>query len=93
MDVYHRPTDMKRCLPYSTSHPKHCFKNIPFVMTRPICTIVENDSLKSKHLRELKENFRTYGYAEKVDEIGIQKALKIPQLNYTNLKQLKITII
>ena len=55
-------------------------------MARRICTIVENNSLKNKHLRELKKNFRTYGYPEKVVEIGIQKALKISQ---TELRQPK----
>ena len=53
---------------------------------RRICTIVENNSRKNKHLRELKENFRTYGYPEKIVAIGIQKALKIPQ---TELRQPK----
>ena len=48
-------------------------------MSRRIRTIVETNSLKSKHLRELKKNFRTYGYSEKVIENRIQKALKIPQ--------------
>ena len=86
MDLYHKPTDTQRCLPYSISHPKHCLKNIPFVMARRICPIVENNSLKNKHLRELKENFRTYGYPEKVVETGIQKTLKIPQ---TKLRQSK----
>ena len=86
MDLYHKPTDTQQCLPYSTSHPKHCLKNIPFVMARRICTIVENYYLKNKHLRELKENFRTYSYPEKVVEIGIQTALKIPQ---TELRQPK----
>ena len=79
MDLYHKPTDTQQCLPYSSSHPKHCLKNIPFVMARHICTIVENNSLKNKHLRELRENFRTYGDPKKVVEIGIQKALKTPQ--------------
>ena len=46
MDLYHKLTDTQRCLPYSTSHPKHCLKNIPFVMARRICKIVENNSLK-----------------------------------------------
>ena len=55
-------------------------------MARRICTIVENNSLKKKHLRELKENFRNHGYSEKVVEIGIQKALKNPQ---TELRQPK----
>ena len=79
MDLYHKPTDTQRCLLYSTSHPKHCLKNIPFAMARRICTIVGNISLKKKHLTELKENNRTYGYPKIVVEIGIQKALKIPQ--------------
>ena len=74
MDLYHKPTGTQRCLSYSTSRSKHCLKNIPFVMARHICTIVENNPLKSKHLRDLKENFRTYGYPEKVVEIGIQRA-------------------
>ena len=48
-------------------------------MARLICTIVESNSLKYKHLREIKDNFGTYGYPENVVEIGIEKALKIPQ--------------
>ena len=84
--MYLKPTDTQRRLPYSTSHPKHCLKNIPFVMARRICTIVENNSLKNKHLRELKENFAAYGYFEKVDETRMQKPLKICQ---TELRQPK----
>lgn len=48
-------------------------------MSRQICTMVENNSIKSKHLRELKENFNTYDYCGKNVEIGIQKAEKITQ--------------
>ena len=59
MDLYHKPTDTQRCLLYSTIHPKHCLKDIPFAMARRTCTIVENISLKNKHLTELKENRRT----------------------------------
>ena len=80
MGLYHKPTDTQRYLLYSASHIKHCLKNIPFVMARPICTRVENNSLKEKHLRELKENVRTYGFPKKIVKIGIQKASKIPQM-------------
>ena len=93
MDLYHKLTDTQRCLPYSKSYPKHCLTSVPFVMARRICTMAENNSLNKKHLRELKENFRSYGYPKKVVEIGIQKALKFLKRNYANLKQLKITII
>ena len=58
-------------------------------MARRICTIVENNSPRNKHLRELKENFRTYGYPEKVVEIGIQKALKTPQTELRQPKTIK----
>ena len=88
MNLNHKPTDTKRCLSYSKIHPKHCLKNVSFVMTRHICTIAKNNFLKNKYLRELKENFRIYGYPEKVVEIGIQKALKISQ---TELRQPKTT--
>ena len=47
-------------------------------MARRICTIIENNSIKRKHLRDLKENFKTNGYPEKAVEIRIQKLLKIP---------------
>lgn len=49
-------------------------------MARQICTIVENNSMEDKHLNELKSNFKTYGYAAKIVEIKIQKALKIQQI-------------
>ena len=55
-------------------------------MVRRIYTIVENNSVKNKHLTELKENFRTYVHTEKFVKIGIQKVLKIPQ---TDLNQHK----
>ena len=42
-------------------------------MARRICTMIENNSHKSKHLRELKGTFKTYGHPEKVAEIGMQK--------------------
>ena len=46
-----------------------------------------------KHLRELKENFRTYGYPKKVVEIRIQKTLKIPQTKLRQAKAIKITTV
>ena len=46
-------------------------------MARWICTIVENNYFKNRHLRE---HVRTYGYPEKTNEIGMQRALKILQM-------------
>ena len=77
MDLYHKLTDTQRCLPYSTSHPKHCLKNLPFAMARQICTIVENNSQKQTSM-ELKENIRTYDYPEKMLKLEYKKD-QIPQ--------------
>ena len=48
MEIYHKPNDTERCLPYFASHPKHCIKYIPFEMARRVCIIVENNSLSQK---------------------------------------------
>ena len=44
---------------------------------------------KNKQLRELKDNFRAYGYPEKVIKIWIQKALKIPQTDLRHPKTIE----
>ena len=78
------------CFPYSTSQSKNLSIYITFVMARRICKIPVNNSVKNKHLKQLKENFGTYGHPEKIVEIGILKALKISQpTQLRNLKQLK----
>ena len=79
MDLYHKPTDTQRCLPFSSSHPNHCKRNIPFTLARRIFTIVENQQQKLKHIHELKSNLKKYEYPETLIENGIQKALGIPQ--------------
>ena len=39
--------------------------------------MLENNSFKSRHLREIKKNFRTYSH--EIVDIGIQKTLKFLQ--------------
>ena len=46
MDIYYKPTDTHRCLPFSSNHPNHCKKNIPFTLALRIFTIVK--TLKQK---------------------------------------------
>ena len=79
MDLYRKPTDTQRCLDFNPSHPSHCKTNIPFTMARRICTIVENENIKKKHLNELRKNLTKYHYPEKIIENGIKKATTILQ--------------
>ena len=79
MDIYFNPTDTHWCLPFSSSYPNHCKKNIPFTLARRICTIVENQQQKLRHLSELKKNLKKYHYPVNIITNGIKKALEIPQ--------------
>ena len=45
-------------------------------MARWIYTKVENNSVKNKYLRELKENFRTYVHTEKFVKTRTQNVFK-----------------
>ena len=54
MDIYNKPTDSKRHVPFTSNHPRYCLTNIPFSLARRICTIVENEHLKEKRFKELK---------------------------------------
>ena len=61
MDIHYKSTDTPRCLFFSFfNHPKHCKKNVPFILAHRICTIVENTEAKMKHLENLKMNLSKY---------------------------------
>ena len=78
MVVYYKSTDTHRCLPFSSYHPNHCKKNIPFTLACPICTIVENTEAKMKYLLNLEMNLSKFQYQKQLIECGIKKALSIP---------------
>ena len=60
MDIYYKPIGTHRCLPFSSNHPKHWKKDIPFTLARRICTIVVSTEAKMKHLENLKMNLNKY---------------------------------
>ena len=60
MDIYYKPTDTHRCLPFYCNHPKHWKKNTPVTLAHRICTIVVNTEAKMKHVGNLKMNFSKY---------------------------------
>ena len=87
MDLYHKPTDTQRCLPFTSSHPNYCKWNIPFCLAQRICTIAENNAEKLKNLGNLKSNLSKYHYPDSLIKQGFQKALSIPQKNLQKPKK------
>ena len=55
IDIYNKPTDSKRYVPFTSNHPRHCLTNITFSLARRICTSVENKNVKQKRFKELKK--------------------------------------
>ena len=78
LDIYFKPTDTCRCLPFSSSHPSHCKENIPFTLALRICTIEKNRQPKLKHLSNLGENLKNYNYSSETISNAIRKTLPIP---------------
>ena len=64
MDLYNKRTNTQRCLPFTSSHPSHCERNISFCLARRICTIAENNAEKFKNLENLKPNLSKYHYPD-----------------------------
>ena len=79
MDLYTKATDTGRYLPFSSAHPKHCKVNIPFCLARRICTIVENEEARNKHLEKLKDIMLKQKYPLEVINNRISKAVATPQ--------------
>ena len=55
MDIYNKPTDSKRYVPFTSNHPRHCITNTAFSLARRICAIVEKENVKEKRFQELKK--------------------------------------
>ena len=79
MDLYHKPTDTRRCVEFSSCHPNHCKRNIPFSLARRIHVICEDDTEKNRHLIELRENLTKQGYPRELIENAFRRAESIPK--------------
>ena len=79
MDLFHKPTDTRRCVEFSSCHPSHCKRNIPFSLARRIHVICENDIEKETHLLELKETLLKQGYPKNLISDAFKRAAAIPR--------------
>ena len=75
MNIYSKPTDLKRYVSHLSNHPKSCLKNIPFCLARRICMIVENENVRYMKLKELRTILKTQQYPKNFVEKEIEKAL------------------
>ena len=74
-DIYYKPTDSFKYLPYTSSNPRHTKNNIPYNLALRICMIIQNREKREQRLQELKYILLSKKYPENVINIGIEKAL------------------
>ena len=87
MDIYNKPTDSKRYLPFTSNklsnilasnNPQHCLTNISFSLASRICTIIENENVQEKRFKELKRTLLKQRYTKSLIEVSILKHKEIP---------------
>ena len=77
VNIYSKPTDSKRYVPFTPNHPRSCLRYIPLCLARRICTIVQEENTKLKRFSKLK-TLKQQKYRIALIENSIKIALKIP---------------
>ena len=86
IDIFYKKTDTRRCVPFNCCHPKQCKNNIPFILARRICTIMENSEVRKERLDELKKVLYSHEYPQNLIQEAIRKATSIPIENLRTSK-------
>ncbi|XP_062612861.1 uncharacterized protein LOC134274600 [Saccostrea cucullata] len=76
-DIYYKPTDTHQYLHFSSCHPSHTKRSIPYNLARRICTIVSDKEIRDKRLSELKTFLLQQYYPMGIIEDGIKEAIKL----------------
>lgn len=58
MDIYSKPTNSKKFVPFTSKYPWRCLRNIPFSLARRGFTTVEKKNAKRKRFSELKTSLK-----------------------------------
>ncbi|KAK3091940.1 hypothetical protein FSP39_023867 [Pinctada imbricata] len=77
-DLFYKSTDTHQYLIFSSCHPSHTKRNIPFNLTRRICTIVSYQHRREKRLKELKSFLLKQNYPVNLIDAATNRAKEIP---------------
>ena len=79
--LYTKPTDRKQYLQYSSSHPSHLKKSIPFSQALRYRRIISEPHNLHTQLKNLKLKFKNRNYPPSIINPQINKVLTIPREN------------
>ena len=75
-DLYKKTTDTNTILPFSSCHPRHCVRGIPYGQCLRLRRICSKDSDFKKRCLELKNNLTSRGYPKALVQNAINKVSK-----------------
>ena len=78
-DIFHKATDSFQYLHFSSQHPSHIKRNIPYTLAKRIQHIVSNPHTKDIRFFELRCRLLKLKYPEKLINDAISKAVSITQ--------------
>ena len=87
-DIFYKPTDSKQYLLYTSCHPKHTRKSIPYNLARRLKTIVSDERTLHKRLQELEEFLIKRQYPLSLIEDAFQKAKSLDRSKLLNSKDI-----
>ena len=89
-DLYSKPTDAHQYLHWTSCHPPHTRKNLPFSLAYRLRRICSTDHFLTKRLEELRQFLQFRKYKNKIIDLAIQKALAISrQSTFTRKNKVK----
>ena len=74
-DVFYKETNTHDYLNYSSHHPDHVKKNIPFVLAKRIIVFTTLEKSVTKNLRDLRKWLEKCGYPQNIVDKGIHNAM------------------
>ena len=86
-DIFYKPTDTFQYLHFTSCHPVHTKKNVPFNLARRICTIVEEQDTTRERLEDLKKKPTRQNYPQQITTYGMRKLSLSQKRNCAKPKQ------
>ena len=90
-DIYSKPTDTFNYLPFSSCHPRHVVRNIPFVLARRIRGIVSDDAELTRRFAEMSDRLKRKKYPAKLIKGAIVRARALDRKDIITTNQAKLT--
>ena len=76
-DIYHKETDSKQYLLFYSCCRRHTKINIPYNLARQLRTIISEEKVLEKRMRELKSFLSKQNYPEQIIEHGLQQDMSL----------------